>query len=145
MATEPRIIRLQIDADGRLAAAAGGVARYLADATCMESDAVGRLQATIVAACEEAFQNLQAGHTCLQVSFTRHEDRIEVALTHKGEAAPAVGLDTIAGFATQLGNTASGAGTWAGVDRVQFETHDGIVLTRLTKYLNPGSPGSEAP
>src|SRR5271156_5320316 len=38
--TEPKTIRLQIDADPRLAAAVGGAARYLADAAGIENEAV---------------------------------------------------------------------------------------------------------
>lgn len=123
---EPTTVRLRIDADPRLAAAAGGVVRYLADATSLETRAVGNLQSTVIAACQEAFQNLQDELASLDVSFTRFADRIEVALSHRGAAAPAVGLDAIAGFAAQLGSGASGTSTWGGVDRVQFETHGGV-------------------
>src|SRR5271168_2191989 len=76
--TEPATIRLRIDADSRLAAAAGGVARYLADAASLESAAVSGSQSTVVAACEEAFLNLQSGKSSLELSFTRFADRIEV-------------------------------------------------------------------
>jgi hypothetical protein len=139
VATEPKTICLQIDADSRLAAAAGGVARYLADGAGMENPAIARLQFTVVAACEQAFQNLDAGHPHLEVSLTRFADRIEVALAHRGESAPAVGLDTIAGFAAQLGGNSAGTSAWSGVDRVQYETQGGSAVTRLTKYLGPAS------
>jgi len=139
VAAESNTIRLQIDADARLAAAAGGVARYLADCAGLENLAVANLQSTVVAACEQAFENLDAQHPSLQVSLTLFADRIEVALAHGGESAPAVGLDTIAGFAAQLGAGPSGAGGWSGVDRVQYETQDGSAVTRLTKYLGPAS------
>lgn len=138
--TEPTTIRLRIDADPRLAAAAGGVARYLADAASLESAAVAGLQSTVVAACEEAFLNLQEGKSSLELSFTRFADRIEVALALEGEPAPAVGLDAIAGFATQFGAASSAAGPWGGVDRVQYETQGGTAITRLTKYLGQAHP-----
>jgi len=51
--TELKILHLQIDADARLAAAAGGVARYLADAAGIENHAVAQLQSAIVTACRE--------------------------------------------------------------------------------------------
>jgi hypothetical protein len=136
--TEPTTIRLQIDADSRLAAAAGGVARFLADATALESSAVAGLQAAVVAACEEAFQNLRGERPCLYLSFTRYADRIEVALAHSGESAPAVGLDAIVGLATQVGSALSGV--WGGVDRIQYESQDGTAITRLTKYLGQPFP-----
>jgi len=139
---DSKTIRLLIDADSRLAAAAGGVARYLADCAGLENPAVTSLQSTIVAACEQAFLNLDAQYPHLEVSLTRFSDRIEVSLAHQGESAPAVGLDTIAGFAAQLGlasTAASGAGAWSGVDRVQYETQGASAVTRLTKYLRPAS------
>ena len=138
MPTEPTTIRLHIDADPRLAAAAGGVARYLADSTSLESGAVVNLQAAVVAACQEAFQNSRDERPRLQVSVTRYADRIEVALASPGDAAPAVGLDTIARFAAQLGSATSGA--LGGVDRVQYESQGGTAITRLTKYLGQPFP-----
>lgn len=142
VATDSKTIRLTIDADLRLAAAAGGVARYLADCAGLENPAIASLQCTVVAACEQAFQNLDARHPNLEVSFTRFVDRIEVALAHHGESGPAIGLDTIAGVAAQLGagsSAASGAGAWSGVDRVQYESASGSAVTRLTKYFRPAS------
>jgi hypothetical protein len=117
VATEPKTFRLLLDADARLAAAAGGVARYLADAAGFESDAVARLQSAVIAAC------------------------LEVALSHLGEDSPAIGLDTIAGFASHIGATGSMRAVFAGFDRVQYETHDGEGVTRLTKYIGHVTPG----
>jgi len=105
VATEPKTFRLLLDADARLAAAAGGVARYLADAAGFQSDAVARLQSAVIAACLEAFEHLGGAHPQLEVTFTRFSDRMEVALSHLGEDSPAIGLDTIAGFASHIGAT----------------------------------------
>jgi hypothetical protein len=124
-------IELQIDPDARLAAAAGGAARYLAEASGMMSEAVAELQKSVVAACEEAFEHLLGDRPHLVVTLERFVDRIEIAMTHEGSGEPAVGLDRIAGFAKQLG----GSSGLAGVDRVQYEAHDGVAVTRLTKYL----------
>jgi hypothetical protein len=134
--TEPKSICLHIDADARFAAAAGGVARYLGDCAGLEENATSQLQGAVVAACQEAFEYLTEGHPRLEVTFTRHSDRIEVALSHEGEGSPAVGLDTIAGFAAQGG----GSPILGGVDRVQYETQGGVAVTRLTKYIGQGAP-----
>ncbi|HEX7696443.1 MAG TPA: hypothetical protein VF394_03560 [Candidatus Acidoferrum sp.] len=135
MATELQSLLLHIEADPRLAAAAGGVVRYIADAAGLENDAIARLQSAVIAACSEAFEHLSADHPQLQITFTRFSDRMEVALSHLGEDSPAVGLDTIAGFAAQVGGTGSIQVVLAGFDRVQYETHGGEAVTRLTKYI----------
>ena len=140
MATETKTFRLLLDADSRLAAAAGGVGRFLADAAGVENDAAARLQSAIIAACSEAFEHLSAAHPQLEVTFTRFTDRMEVALSHMDEDSPAIGLDTIAGFASHIGATESVQVVFAGFDRVQYETHDGEAVTRLTKYIGHVAP-----
>jgi len=135
VATEPKSFRLQIDADARLAAAVGGVARYLADEAGLEENAIVQLQSSVVAACVEVFQYLTEGHPHLHVKLARFVDRIEVALSHHGDASPALGLDSIAGFAAQIGDGRGGANPFSGIDRVQYETHGVESVTRLTKYI----------
>jgi len=139
VATEVKCIHLQIDADARLAAAAGGAARYFADAAGLEGSAVTHLQLAIVAACEEAFAHLSGGHH-LDVTLTRLADRIEVALSLEGETEPAVGLDSIAGFSAAPSRSSEGnatkGGLLEGVDRVQYERRGGVAVTLLTKYIS---------
>jgi hypothetical protein len=140
VATEPNSFLVQIDADARLAAAVGGAARYLADAAGLKENAVAQLQSSIVAACQEAFDHLTAEHPHLQVTLINFADRIEVTLAHQGEALPAVGLDSIAGFAAQISGSGTSPGAFTGVDRVQYETHGGETVTRLTKYVGQVDP-----
>jgi hypothetical protein len=141
VATEPNSsLHLQLDADTRLAAAAGSVVRFLADAAGMESSAIAQLQSAVIAACAAAFEHLTRKHPHLDVTFSCYSDRIEVALTHEGDASPAVGLDAIAGFASRMAGGTFRPGTFAGVDRVQYETHGLEILTRLTKYLGKVTP-----
>jgi hypothetical protein len=137
---EPKTFRLLLDADARLAAAAGGVVHYLADAAGLENGVVARLQSAVIAACAEAFEHLTTDHPHLEITFTRLADRMEVALSHRGEGSPAVGPETIAGFAARIGGTKSKPGVFAGFDRVQYETHDGEAVTRLTKYIGQVTP-----
>jgi hypothetical protein len=140
VATETKTFRLLLDADARLAAAAGGVVRYLGDVAGLENDAIARLQSAVIAACSEAFEHLTAEHPRLEITFARLSDRMEVALCHQGEGSPAVGLDTIAGFAAQVGGAGSNPGVFAAFDRVQYETHGGEAVTRLTKYIGQVAP-----
>jgi hypothetical protein len=126
-----KVIELQIDPDARLAAAAGGAARYLAEVAGLTSEEAADLQKSIVAACLDTFEHLTADHSHLTVTLMRYRDRIEITIAHQGDAAPAMGLDRIAGFATQIGSS----GGLGAVDRVQYETRGSLAITRLTKYL----------
>jgi hypothetical protein len=141
---EAKSIRIRIGADVRLAAAAGGAARYFADAAGMESAAIAQWQTAIVAACEEALEHVTHGDGFLEVMLTRLADRVEVALSTEGDAAPAIGLDSLAGFVSRRGGVesqnAAGSTVLRGVDRVQYETHDGVATTRLTKYIAASTP-----
>ncbi len=144
VATEAKSIHMQIEADARLAAAAGGAARYFADAAGLEAPAIADWQTAVVAACKEAFKHLTREHPRLDVSFTRLADRLEVALSREGDTSPAVGLDSLAGLAPQSGNPQgnprSRSPVLGGVDRLQYETRDGVAVTRLTKYIAPTTP-----
>jgi hypothetical protein len=131
---------MQLDADPRLAAAVGGVARFLADAAGLESDAIAQLQSAVLAASLEAFEHLPKAHPHLNVALTRFPDRIEVALSIPGESSPAIGLDTIAGLVTGSGGAKSAYGVFAGVDRIQYETHGDETVTLLTKYIREVTP-----
>jgi hypothetical protein len=141
VSTEPKTICLEIDADPRLAAAAGGAARYVADAAGLESEAISQLQSATVSVCARSFENLAAGHAWIEVTVSHFPDRIEVAVSHWGQGGPAIGLDAIAGFAAQVGGDNSEGASLAGVDRVQFDTQGSNTVTRLIKYLGPSAAG----
>lgn len=75
-----------IDPDVRLAAAAGGVARYLADAAGLDNGAVSALQTETVAACSKGLQRLTENQR-VAVTVTRSPDRIEVVVSRPGAEA----------------------------------------------------------
>jgi hypothetical protein len=128
--SDPKTVSVQIDADARLAAAAGGAARYFGESSGLEGGVAAQLQSTVAAACQEAFEYLTPEHPHLTVTFTRHADRIEIEISHEGESAPAIGLDTIAADSAAM----------EGVDRVQYETKGKSAVTLLTKYLTQDAP-----
>jgi hypothetical protein len=82
---------LRFNADPRLAAAAGGVARYFADAAGMDADAIAKLQADTLEACKAAFTQMSSNEAQLSVEVTRFADRIEVAFAPQGEASVRAG------------------------------------------------------
>jgi signal transduction histidine kinase len=133
---EPKSIHLQIDADPRLAAAAGGAARYFGDAAGLENAAIAQLQAATVLACVQEFEHLTQQHPRLDVTLTRLADRIEVALSHEGEGYSTQGAERNAGLAgSGRRNARASSAMLEGIDRVQHETRGGAAVTLLTKYV----------
>jgi hypothetical protein len=121
--TESKTIKVQVDADPRLAAAVGGVARYLADTAGMENDAITQLQTAVITACNDAFQLLTPAHPHLTATISKLPDRLEVVLSCECASSPAQGKASL-----------------GGVDQVQHETQGNLGITRLTKFINQGAP-----
>ena len=78
MTTEPKRIQLKLDSDPRLAAAAGGAVRFLAEMAGMPEDVCREFQEATVRACLDAFRAHDGdAHT---VEFLVFRDRLEVTV-----------------------------------------------------------------
>jgi anti-sigma regulatory factor (Ser/Thr protein kinase) len=116
----PLNLRLSLDHDERLAAAAGGAMRIFADAAGLPNENIEQLKTAVVSACKLCFDFHQDSTTPCQVSFRRLDDRIEVEVSVPGVAAPEEKPQV----------------SWAGVDDIQCENRDNSGVLRLTKYLS---------
>lgn len=85
MAADPKRIELRLDADPRLAAAAGGAVRLLAEATGMPDEVCKELQEATIRACVKAFDARAMG--CHSVEVLVFGDRLEVAVDASAGAA----------------------------------------------------------
>jgi hypothetical protein len=120
--TETQKIAMQLDADKRLCAAAGGAGRYFADAAGLANSAVSGLQSAIVAVCNRELERMGDSRQRLDVTVTRTPDRIEVVMRRRATT-------------DGLGKDSEEPGMITGVDQVQHETQAEISITRLTKYV----------
>jgi hypothetical protein len=118
---ETQKIAMQLDADTRLCAAAGGVGRYFADAAGLANSAVSGLQSAIVAMCNREVERLGDSAHRLDVTVTRTPDRIEVVMKRRARQGSSKDSEE--------------QGTVTGVDRVQHERQADMAITRLTKYV----------
>ncbi|MBZ5541897.1 MAG: hypothetical protein LAN61_15375 [Acidobacteriia bacterium] len=141
MTTEPTRVEIRIQNDSRLLAGLGGAIAHCACAAGLCESAAASLRAAALGACQEAFRQMPDSHAALEIAITLYSDRLEVALSQPGAAAPAVGLDALSGLAQQ-GSGAQNPFLAGGVDRVQYDTQGGVACTRLTKYLAPSAPSS---
>jgi hypothetical protein len=114
-------IAMQLDADRRLCAAAGGVGRYFADAAGLANNAVSGLQSAIVVVCTREAERIGDSRQRLDVTVTRTPERIEVVIRRRATDG------------SRKDSEEPGAIT--GVDEVQRETQAEMAITRLTKYV----------
>ena len=117
-----------MDADPRLAAAAGGVARYFADAAGLDGAAVSDLQSATITVCKQEMATLAKLSRGLEVMVTRSPDRIEVAIITPANAGASAEQETSKAI--------------AGVDQVESELRADKKVTRLTKYVNAAVSGA---
>jgi hypothetical protein len=119
--TYPQKILLQMDADVRLAAAAGGAARYFADNAGLENQAILSLQEAVMLACKHCFHCHSSATSC-EIILLRFEDRLEIDLSLPGETPEGKEKPNL-----------------PGVDDVQCEFTENSARLRLIKFLGNGS------
>ena len=107
-----------MDADERLAAAAGGAARYLADTAGLENSEILGLQAAVVAACKYCFHCHNSATHC-DIALQRLTDRIEIEVSFPGKERPE---------GKEKPNI-------AGVDQIECEFLEDSSRMRLTKHI----------
>ncbi|HEY1469768.1 MAG TPA: hypothetical protein VGF61_12050 [Candidatus Acidoferrum sp.] len=122
MPTYPQTILLQMDADVRLAAAAGGVARYFADNAGLGNEAILNLQESVMLACKHCFHCHTSATSC-EITLLRYEDRLEIDLAVPGKERPQENQEL----------------TLPGVDEVHREFMEDSARLRLIKFLGNGS------
>jgi hypothetical protein len=120
--TYPQTILLQMDADVRLAAAAGGVARYFADNAGLANEAILNLQESVMLACKHCFHCHSSATSC-EITLLRYEDRLEIDLAVPGKETPEDQQELML----------------PGVDEVHREFLGNSARMRLIKFLGNGS------
>jgi hypothetical protein len=143
MTTEPARTELVLHDDARLLAAVGAVICFSATRCGLSQEAQDALTSAAVTACRETFPlvpNGPEGHPTLTMVVSDYPDRVEVQIQHKGEPTPTAGLDSFAGNLQAVGGAGlSAALQQTSVDRVQYETKDGVSRMTLIKYCPRGA------
>ena len=111
-----------MDADVRLAAAAGGVARYFADNAGLANEAILDLQQSVMLACKHCFHCHSSAASC-EITLLRYEDRLEIDLAVPGTERPEEKQEL----------------TLPGIDEVHCEFLENSARMRLIKFLGNGS------
>ncbi len=131
---ETHRVDFALERDARLLRAVSAAIAVLGEAAGLGPADAQDLGAAAEAACEDTFPQLLGESPQLSVTVESFSDRLEITLAHRGESAPAVGLQT---FAPQAGPQQAGRpALLQSVDRVQYDSRGGIARTRLVKYLS---------
>lgn len=131
MSVETSRAELTLPNDPRMFGAIAVIIGHAGDRTGLTESEQKALSEAAVHACEQALQLAAGEDPKVHVIVENFDDRVEVTVEHHGAADPAAGLDTfVAGAAGRVGQDLQSTG----VDRVQYESKDGVSLTRLIKY-----------
>jgi hypothetical protein len=144
MTSSPSRIEVSLHNDTRLLAALATIVAHTARRAGLNRGAQEGFTEAAVDACLETFPLLSPGPEngmgMLHVVLQDFHDRVEMTIEHNGEAVPTAGLDTFcAHVGTGTGQGLSAALQVKKVDRVQYETRDGISRVTLIKYTGTHS------
>ncbi len=135
MDTEPRWVIYEFPHDARLLSAAAGAVAHFAERAGMTPAAGSELAVATEAACRDTFKLLASNSEAIELRAESFSDSVQVTIAHRGDAAPAVGLDTFAGAEGESGGGLTGLALLANVDRVQYQSEAGVSKMVLIKYL----------
>lgn len=137
MSTDPSRTEFTVQDDPRLIAGVMAVVTFAAQRCGLSSGTQENLAEATADACRETFplaHNNGNADAALRVIVSDFPDRVEVAIEHSGESLPSAGLDTFVGGRAGSQARLSDALQKTSVDRVQYETRDGISRMTLIKY-----------
>jgi anti-sigma regulatory factor (Ser/Thr protein kinase) len=139
MSNEPARTELTLPHDERLLAAISTVVQHASQRCGLSTESQEGLAFAALEAAREAFPLMEGrtGEPKIKVVVSDYPDRVEVAIEHTGAPEPTAGLDTFvkdavagsdAGLSMALQTTQ--------VDRVQYETNNGVSRMTLIKYCD---------
>lgn len=144
MVNETTQVSLRLGGDPRLVAAVGTAVEFQAGQAGLEAERSSHLAKATVDVCREALSQLAEIDGGLDIRVKTFADRIEISIEHHGLSAPAVGLDafTVPSVVSEGYCGVNGMELLERVDRVTFDSLDGIVRTTLVKFLEPSAESS---
>ena len=137
MKDESTHVELHLDNDPRLICAIRSVVHFQASRAGLEEQGCESFALASEDVCREAFTQITDADGGLNVTLDTFPDRMEISIHHRGRLAPAVGLESFA----FVDPAAGGAGGLNGmellsrVDRVMYNSEEGVARTTLVKFL----------
>ena len=137
MTKDPVRVVFHLDQDWRLVGAFCCAVEHQAIQAGFESEVGAELARAAGDVCRETISHLAGDGQPVDVTMDTFTDRIEIAIHCRGQALPALGLEKFV-FAQAPSGDSAGLNTQellTRVDRVLYNSDDGIARTTLVKFL----------
>ncbi len=137
MTDEPIRIVFHLDQDPRLVGVFCNAVEFQAAHAGFEAGASEQLARAAGDVCRETISQLTETSEAVDVTVDTFADRMEIAIRCRGQARPAVGLETfaLAESEREADSGLSGLELLSRVDRVLYNAEDGVARTTLIKFL----------
>lgn len=130
-------VELHLDRDPRLISAVRTAVYFQAARAGLEEKGCENFARASEQVCRQALLQITDADGGLNVTLDTFPDRMEISVHHRGRLMPAVGLETFApsvAVGTGTGGL-NGMELLSRVDRVVFNTEQGVARTTLVKFL----------
>ncbi len=137
MNDKPVRVVFDVDGDSDLVGVLRAAVQFQGLQAGLEGEACGQFAGACEDVCRESLSHLTGADGRIEVILDLFPDRLECSVSHGGEMAPAVGLESF----TSSGALGGAAGAISGlellsrVDGVRYSAEDGIARTTLVKFL----------
>ncbi|MBZ5643678.1 MAG: hypothetical protein LAO19_13025 [Acidobacteriia bacterium] len=139
MSSDPVRVIFHLDQNSPLAGVLRAAVQFQAAQAGFEPERCTEFAAASEAVCLGTLCQAADSQSGLDIALDSFADRMEISFLHRGQSAPAVGLETFASPDAFGAAGINGQELLTRVDRVLFNTENGKVRTTLVKYLKPHS------
>jgi hypothetical protein len=139
MTSESMRVVFHLDQHSAMVSVLRSAVQFQAAQAGFESETCSEIAKASEGVCHETLSQITDADGGLDVTLDSFPDRFEVSFLHRGQMAPAVGLEKFAlpdAFAAGAGGI-NGLELLSRVDRVLYNTENGNVRTTLVKFLRP--------
>jgi hypothetical protein len=137
MADEPVRVVFHLDQDSDLVSVFCCAVEHQAIHAGFETEAGAQLARAAGDVCRETIAQLAGDRAGVDATVDTFSDRIEIAIHCRGQVLPPIGLDAFASTDALTGRASgvNGLELLSRVDRVLYNTEDGVARTTLVKFL----------